>query len=332
MPAPTVAFELYDAVFQYMDDLGYSELELCGELNIKSKKQFNINGRIPLSLFEQVFLAAEDLTEDLAVGMHMGAKMYPKTMGVFYFLSVAGENLTQIMDAIQKYLPLAYDFIQLEMSTDEENLKIELDHGNHQPHRHVMAYLLTHWYATANNLTFDTQNVPRTLYLKSQQACSDNIIQAVFNNTDVRFNQEKDGFDLSLSALNYHTPLTNQNAFRWYEKQAATLLMRLRSQDRIAREISSHVMSMLGSGAPGIEDVAKKMNCSGRTLQRRLSERNLSYQMLLDSIRSELAIKLLSTTSLPITHIAEQTGFSDDSTFHRAFKRWTGEPPSHFRH
>lgn len=331
MPAPTVAFELYDAVFQYMNSLGYSDQELCSKLNIKSKNQYTTEGRTPLSLFEQIFLAAEDLTGDNAIGMNMGGALYPKSMGVFYFLSIAGENLTQIMDAIQKYLPLAYDFLHLEMITKENKLQVVLDHGNMQPHRHVMEYLLAHWYSSANNLSFDTQNVPRTLYVKHAQVCKDSVLDEVFSNTELLFDQPYYGFDLNIDSLSYHSPFTNRNVFRWYEKQAATLLMQLRSQDRIAREISNHVIAMLGSGAPGIEEVAKKMNCSGRTLQRRLSERNLSYQMLLDSIRSELAIKLLSTTSLPITHIAEKTGFSDDSTFHRAFKRWTGEPPSHFR-
>ena len=107
--------------------------------------------------------------------------------------------------------------------------------------------------------------------------------------------------------------------------------MQLRSQDRIAKEISSHVLEELEGGAPGIEKIARKMHCSGRTLQRRLAERNLSYQMVLDAIRSELAIELLSKTNMPITQIAEKTGFSDDSTFHRAFKRWTGESPSRYR-
>jgi len=41
---------------------------------------------------------------------------------------------------------------------------------------------------------------------------------------------------------------------------------------------------------------------------------------------------MLCKTTLPITRIAERTGFADDSTFHRAFRRWTGLSPGSYRH
>ncbi len=69
MPAPTVAFELYDAVFQYMEQLGHSEHTLCDKLNVKSKFDYNHNGRIPLLLYEQAFIAGENLTDDPAFGI-----------------------------------------------------------------------------------------------------------------------------------------------------------------------------------------------------------------------------------------------------------------------
>jgi len=174
--------------------------------------------------------------------------------------------------------------------------------------------------------------VPRTLYLQHLQQCQDEELQQVFHTTPVLFGQAMDGFDLKIESLDYHTRQFNVDVFRLAEKRAEQLLLRLRASDRIAREISTHIIAMLEDGLPTIDAVARRMNCSGRTLQRRLAERNLNYQMLLDHIRQDVAIELLSTTSLPITRIAERIGFTDDSTFHRAFKRWTGESPGAFRH
>src|SRR5690606_6498435 len=192
-----------------------------------------------------------------------------------------------------------------------------------RPHRHVIEHLFASWYTVANKLTFDIQNVPRTLYLQHEQQCSNELVREVFQQTPVLFGQAADRFDLNLDSLDYHTGHINRRVFKLSEKRAESLLLRLRANDRIAREISTHVIAMLAEGLPTLDEVARRMNCSGRTLQRRLAERHLNYQMLLDHIRQEVAIELLSGTALPITQIAERIGFTDDSTFHRAFKRWT---------
>lgn len=333
MPAPTVAFELYDAIYNFIENTGHHEQELRQRINVKSRRDFMTSGRVPLTLYEQAFLAAEDITGDPSIGMRIGAAAFPSSIGVFYFLSMTGESVTQIMAAINKYFPLAFDFISLDMATDETSFRITLQYdNNHRPHRHVVEHLMTHWFCVANQLTFDVQNVPRTLYFRHACAVDPAVVSEIFQSTPVLFDQEEDRFDLKQESLQYHTGLTNRRVFSLSEKRATNLLLRMRSHDRIAREISTHVLAMLAEGSPSIDDVARKMNCSGRTLQRRLAERNLNYQMLLDNIRKDMAIELLSTTELPVTQIAVRTGFADDSTFHRAFKRWTGASPGTFRH
>lgn len=333
MPAPTVAFELYDAIYHYLERQTIPEQSLCAALGIRSKQDGLLHGRIPLTLYEQAYLAAEELTGDTAIGLRVGQAALPTSYGVFYFLSIAGEDIRQIMAAITRYFPLAYDFINLDMSTNDNALRIELQYAHRRrPHRHVVEHLLSNWYTVANMLTFDVQNVPRTLYMQHPQFCPDELIDTIFQGTPVLFNQSADRFDLSVESLNYHTQQINRRVFRLSEKRAENMLLRLRSSDRIAQEISTHVISMLADGLPTIDQVARRMNCSGRTLQRRLAERHLNYQMLLDHIRQDVAIELLSTTAMPITQIAERIGFTDDSTFHRAFKRWTGESPGSYRH
>ena len=332
MPAPTVAFEIYDAVFQYLEKLGHSSETLCLYLNIKSRLDYQINGRIPLSLYERALIAGEQITHDPAFGMRMGSSGFPAHIGVFYFLSMTAKDVNQVMDSVSKFMPLAFDFVRLEMEVADSNLRTVFRYQGPRPHRHVIEYITAYWYSVANQMTFDTKNVPRTLYLQNPQCCDDAVVSDIFQSTTLLFNQIEDRFDLHSESLSYHSNLTDRNLFTLSESRAVNLLMQLRSEDRIARETCSHVTQMLTEGAPGINDVAKRMNCSGRTLQRRLAERNLSYQMLLDYVRKDMAIELLCKTTLPITQIASRTGFADDSTFHRAFRRWTGLSPGSYRH
>ncbi|MCY1405975.1 putative HTH-type transcriptional regulator [compost metagenome] len=83
--------------------------------------------------------------------------------------------------------------------------------------------------------------------------------------------------------------------------------------------------------APGLEGLAKQMNCSSRTLRRHLQELGSSYQQLLDELRFERAKQLLAEDQLPIYQIAEALGFSETASFRHAFLRWSGVAPSHFR-
>lgn len=83
--------------------------------------------------------------------------------------------------------------------------------------------------------------------------------------------------------------------------------------------------------APGLEGLARQMNCSSRTLRRHLQSLGSSYQQLLDELRFERAKQLLSEDQVPIHSIAETLGFSETASFRHAFQRWSGMAPRHFR-
>lgn len=83
--------------------------------------------------------------------------------------------------------------------------------------------------------------------------------------------------------------------------------------------------------APGLEGLARQMNCSSRTLRRHLQLLGSSYQQILDSLRFERAKQLLAEDQMPIYRIAETLGFSETASFRHAFQRWSGVAPSHFR-
>ena len=68
-----------------------------------------------------------------------------------------------------------------------------------------------------------------------------------------------------------------------------------------------------------------------QTLRRRLKEGNTSYQEIKDTIRKDASIYYLSKPELSIDEIALLMGFSEASSFHRAFKKWTGKTPSVYR-
>lgn len=103
------------------------------------------------------------------------------------------------------------------------------------------------------------------------------------------------------------------------------------SPSRIAMEVEELIRDALPSGIPSIVQVGEHMGMSNRTLTRRLSENGLSFRDLIRKTQEEMAKDLLKSTSRSVSEIAFQTGFSEQSAFNRAFRRWTGQSPLEFR-
>ena len=82
---------------------------------------------------------------------------------------------------------------------------------------------------------------------------------------------------------------------------------------------------------PTLNDVASQLYLSPQTLRRRLAAEGKSYQGVKDDLRRDTAIHLLASPHLTLDEVAEKVGFSETSTFHRAFKKWTGVTPGLYR-
>ena len=91
------------------------------------------------------------------------------------------------------------------------------------------------------------------------------------------------------------------------------------------------IAQALSEGAPRVNDIATGLGLSARSLRRRLSEHGLSFQTLTEDTRRELAEGLLRDEQYSLAEVAFLTGFSEQSSFTRAFKRWLGTTPASYR-
>lgn len=82
---------------------------------------------------------------------------------------------------------------------------------------------------------------------------------------------------------------------------------------------------------PSMEWVAEELQISPRSLRRGLADQKCSFQGLLDEVRTTLAISYLESSKIPLDDIASLVGFTEYNNFRKAFKRWTGNPPSYYR-
>lgn len=82
---------------------------------------------------------------------------------------------------------------------------------------------------------------------------------------------------------------------------------------------------------PDQETLAAQLHMSGRTLKRKLQQHGMSFQALLDEARRRDAMALLQNSALSIEEVATRIGYTDRANFTRAFRKWTGFPPTEYR-
>src|SRR5690606_35029357 len=105
---------------------------------------------------------------------------------------------------------------------------------------------------------------------------------------------------------------------------------KLERQDIVAR-VYRVFGEILETGDASLADVATHLHLKALTLRPRLAEAGTNFNQLLADYRCNLAKRLLAGTDETIDEIVYLTGFSEPSTFYRAFKRWTGQTPVEYR-
>ena len=123
----------------------------------------------------------------------------------------------------------------------------------------------------------------------------------------------------------------NQAMLNMFDNELKQRLEAQQAENTILDRVSTTLVGSLPQGESSIEYVAKQLAMSKRTLQRKLSEENYSYQWVLKKVRQELADYYLQQTQLPIIEVSFLLGFQETNSFIRAYSNWTGTTPSQVR-
>jgi AraC-like DNA-binding protein len=119
---------------------------------------------------------------------------------------------------------------------------------------------------------------------------------------------------LAIVAPQLEAELAEQLSHKTFSEQAKAILKRLLAGQRL-----------------GIQDLARELHLSTRTLQRRLTGQGITFQRLLEEARRELARHYLLHSSLELNETAYLLGYEDANSFFRAFHQWEGTSPGQWR-
>ncbi len=142
---------------------------------------------------------------------------------------------------------------------------------------------------------------------------------------------DRDALEVGLDVLKRPNRLGDAGIAAFFDDHLDHALGEIEDPGDLSRQVQDQISDALSEGVPTVTYVAGRLGMSGRTLQRRLAEAGLAYQNLAAGARQKLAEQLLRQTDYALAEVAFMTGFSDQSTFTRAFKRWSGQTPASYR-
>jgi AraC-like DNA-binding protein len=144
-------------------------------------------------------------------------------------------------------------------------------------------------------------------------------------------------FDAPISSLTLSLEIADQNLPSG-NKELATLNDQIMSQylakletSSLRKRVQTIIIEHLPSGNITIENIARQLAVSRRSLQRQLHEEGETFTSLLEKTRQDIARQYVKDKQYELTEIAFLLGFSELSTFSRSFKRWTGQSPDQYR-
>lgn len=330
MSVPSVSPEFTQAVLDYLAECGFGADEVLARAGMAGSSLL-LTGRVPLSVYERLFEAGEALTGDRYFGLNMGARPYPRSWGLVSHLAVSAPDAITAASALMDYSELQLHFLRFRLrELDGARMCMELQHeGVPRLNRHVAEHLLANIVVLAS--TQIGYELPALSMELAHADAGDATYLSQVLNAEVSFDSDAYRIEAGVEFLEQQSLYGEEDLYRVTEELARQRLMELRGEDRFLNKVRETVLQQLPGGLPKVDDVAASLDLSGRTLQRRLQERNLRYQQVLDEVRSELALQLIRDETLGLNEVADYLGFNDQSAMQHAFRRWQGMTPGQYR-
>lgn len=120
----------------------------------------------------------------------------------------------------------------------------------------------------------------------------------------------------------------NEYAFGIFTRHADEMLAKLQADTSIRAQIEAQIIPKMHQGAISMDKVSKDLAMSRQTLYRRLKDEGITFAEIHDDLRQRMAIEYLEGQKVSVNETAYLLGFSEASSFVRAFKRWTGLSPT----
>ena len=272
--------------------------------------------------------AAVELSGDPCIGLHLGENMPVYKGQILEYLLLSSTTFGDGLKRVLNYQRLISDAMHGEVTESPTPYLTNYfsEHRYLTPHlAEAMVVSLIRFLQSVSDDKFKPTRICFTHIAKTNLEEYQRVFQC-----PVEFNTQQFKLYFDPDILNYRSPYAEPELLSMHVQSADQHMQQLEKRDLIV-EVRSQVGALLESGDITLERISAELCMSPRQLRHQLTVAGTSLQRIITQHRKSLSRRLLSQTDESIAEIVYLTGFSEPSTFYRAFKRWEGMTPIEYR-
>jgi AraC-like DNA-binding protein len=335
MREATLATSLLIDFVGYLERQGVRREQVCREAAVDLRHLDEPNSRVPASAMERMWIAGERLTGDPDLGLHTAETYNPGALSIVGYVVLSCRTTGEVLDRLARYAPLLNDAMQVRV-THERDVTVcrfdaldRLDSFLLRTPRQAMETMAAGIVVTLRRMA-TTAVEPRSVHLRHAAPASTAEHRRILG-PRVLFGQAENAVVYPASAMSATMMSADPELLEVFEGDARRRLAQLERRGGVSGRVLTLLGARLRGEVPPLSVVAAELAMSERSIQRGLRDEQTSYRQLVDEVRKNLAIQHLSRPGTSATDVAFLLGFSEPSAFTRAFRRWTGAPPTQFR-
>lgn len=280
--------------------------------------------------YSMMELIAEQM-DVTALPLIVGEAMRPDEYGALGLAWKAAPNLLGSFSRVERYWRLWTSFAQYQLEEVEDGVLFV----EHRQGARRLGMRLSIEADLASGVSLSRQVSPRPfapLKVFFRHAAPTTVEQhEAYFGCPVEFDAGQDAMLMSRQSLSEPNVLGDQGITQFLVSHLDQELEQIDDSPSLQSRTKSEIARALSEGLPKMGDIARQMGLSARSFHRRLAEHGLSFQTLTEETRREIATAMLQEERYALSEIAFLTGYSEQSAFNRAFKRWMGVTPAAYR-
>lgn len=286
--------------------------------------------RYPYHRLCKAFVEARSVTRDENIGLGLARYYSPLDLNALGVTLLSSESLLDALQRLLRYERVVNSNLQYSMSESESRIDlVSLVPDVPADAARIVEDCRTAVLVDMCRMGLDQSLDPMEVTFTFPEPTSTGVYFGIFR-CPVKFSRPASR--ISFTSADARRPFTAINReLALCSDQILEGMIRELTQSNIISIVKRAIIDELPSGTPGEDDIAARLFTSSRTLQRRLADEGTNFRALILEVRRELAEKYIADKSIPLAEISYMLGFSDTSSFSRAFKQWTGRPPVVFR-
>lgn len=291
--------------------------------------------RVPHAKISEVFRLAVEATGDPCFGLYASGYMRPGHIHALGTALLSSSTLLEYCQRIERFgtfLSKSADFF-IEEQDEQIRFGCRIDVVQHPERAEIGVETQDVFWCFVLRLMRDlyrTDFNPIKVELIRPEPDVGGQAYLDFFQAPVSFGCNEIAYTFDRHSLEKPLPTASKQLAQMNDQVMTDYLAQIDQQDIVAKT-TQLIIELMPAAKASKEEVASRLNMSPRTLQQKLAEVDTSYQTLCNTTRYQLACRYMENSASSLSDIAYLLGFTDLSSFSRAFKRWSGKSPREYR-